>query len=568
MAEKQTWWKWGDPEKSFHLNDFPKLRKFIEEKWNRKLVEDYHPDFVFKKIKEESFSIDEFKAIFPKLKPEQFCNSKNERLKFALGKSYYDVIRVFTNSVISAPDFILSPETEEEVIYILHQCEIHKISVVTFSGGTNVTGAFDKCASEDKEGNITCTLNLRRLNKLIEIDTISNTATFEAGITGPELEYILNEKEFTLGHFPQSFEYSTLGGWIATRSAGQESGLYGKIEDMILGLTVITPRGVISHEDYPKHASGIDIHPLFIGSEGALGVITKAKVKISRKPEQYKWLVSIFKDFETGSMAVQEMVQSGIHPAICRLSDPMETKMLSFFSHSEKTGIKKIIQDLYKRQLAAKGFDKPSIMMMRFAIKNESTDAEMKIAKKIIRTYEGKLLPADISSGWEKRRFSLPYLRDTLIEHRVLIDTFETVTYWKNLTNLYNSVGEALRSSSDFYEKGGLLFCHISHTYETGASLYFTMIAPQELNKEIEQWKELKNVVSDAIINNNGAISHHHGIGKDHRKWYLQKLGKEARTLLQAVKAQLDPKGILNPGNLFDGAKEEKQEKKELNNIL
>ncbi len=553
---RQTWWKWGDSEKSFHLNDYPKLKDYLEQKWNKKLVPDFQPAYIFEKIKDETFSIDKFKAIFTKLKPEQFCNSKNERLKFALGKSYSDVIRVFKDSIVSAPDFILSPETEEEITYILHQCETNQITVITFGGGTNVTGAFNY----PNQG-ITCTLNLKRLNKLLEIDTISNTALFEAGITGPELEHLLNEKGFTLGHFPQSFEYSTLGGWIATRSAGQESGLYGKIEDMVLGLTVITPRGILTHEDYPKHASGIDIHPLFIGSEGTLGVITKAKVKISKKPEKYNWVVAIFKDFESGSNAVQEMVQSGIHPAICRLSDPMETKILSFFSHSEKKGIKKIIHAFLKKRLAAQGFDKPALLMMRFAIMNESTETEIKIAKKIIRT-KGKLLPADMSAGWEKRRFSLPYLRDTLIEHRILIDTFETVTYWKNLIPLYNSVTDALKSSSDFYDNGGVLFCHISHTYETGASLYFTMIAPQNRNKEMEQWKVLKSVVSDAIVQHNGAISHHHGIGKDHRKWYLQKLSKESRLLLLAIKKQLDPKGILNPGNLFDGVKEEEQEKK------
>lgn len=553
----QTLWKWGDPDKSFHLNSYPKLRNFLEHTWNKKLVDDFKPAFIFEKIAKETFSVNQFQDIFPNLKLNQFSNSKNERLKFALGKSYFDVIRVFTDAVVSAPDFVLSPNTEGEVYYILQQCEIHGISVITFSGGSNVTGAFDH-----KKLGVTCTLNLRKLNKLLEIDTVSNTATFEAGIMGPELEKLLNEKGFTLGHFPQSFEYSALGGWIATRSAGQESGLYGKIEDMVLGLTVVVPRGIITHEDYPKHASGIDIHPLFMGSEGTLGVITKAKVKISRTPKKYKWIVAIFKDFNTGTKTVQELVQAGVHPAICRLSDPMETKMLSFFSHSENTGIKKMIQDFYKKRLKSQGFGKPSLLMLRFAIKNEADEATVKMAKRIIKTFDSKLLPSNISADWESNRFSLPYLRDTLIEHRVLIDTFETVAYWKNLIPLYNSVSVALKATSNFFDKGGILFCHISHSYETGASLYFTIIAPQELDNEVAQWKKIKSVVSEAIIINNGAISHHHGVGKDHRKWYLQKLGVEARLLLQAIKAHLDPKDILNPGSLFDEVKEIKQGKK------
>ncbi|MFA5299323.1 MAG: FAD-binding oxidoreductase [Lutibacter sp.] len=551
----QTWWKWGDPDKSFHLNSYPKLRNFLEHTWNKKLIDDFRPTFIFEKIAKETFSVNQFKDIFPNLKLNQFSNTKNERLKFALGKSYFDVIRVFTDDVVSAPDFVLSPNTEGEVYYILQQCEIHGISVITFSGGSNVTGAFNH-----KKQGVTCTLNLRKLNRLLEIDTVSNTATFEAGIMGPELEKLLNEKGFTLGHFPQSFEYSALGGWIATRSAGQESGLYGKIEDMVLGLTVVAPRGIITNEDYPKHASGIDIHPLFMGSEGTLGVITKAKVKISTIPKKYKWIVAIFKDFNMGTKAVQELVQAGVHPAICRLSDPMETKMLSFFSRSENTGIKKIIQDFYKKRLKSQGFGEPSILMLRFAIKNEADEAIVKMAKKIIKTFDSKLLPSNISADWESNRFSLPYLRDTLIEHRVLIDTFETVAYWKNLTPLYNSVSVALKATSNFFDKGGILFCHISHSYETGASLYFTIIAPQELDNEVAQWKKIKSVVSEAIITNNGAISHHHGVGKDHKKWYLQKLGIESRLLLQAIKAHLDPKDILNPGSLFDEVKEIKQD--------
>lgn len=549
-----TWWKWGDPDKSIHLNRYPKLKRFLEEKWNKKLVDDLKLPENVSHIPATSYTIADLKSIFPNLKPDQFSIDNNDRLRYAIGKSYHDIIRIFISDKVKAPDFILFPESQDDIVHILKQTEKHKINIITFSGGSNVTGAVE---IENKEVPV-CSLNMQRMNRLIDIDTISYTATFEAGIYGPQLEKILNEQGFTLGHFPQSFEFSMLGGWLATRSAGQESGLYGKIEDMVLGLKVITPQGVIEHADYPKHASGIDIYPLFIGSEGTLGVIVQAKMRIHRKPQKYKWVVALFKDFESGAAALRNMVQSGIHPAVSRLSDPEETKILSLFSNVVRKGVKKLIHNLMKSYLISKGYQKPCILMLRFAIENESngracpSTTAAKAAAQIAKAYQAKLLPASVSANWEKSRFELPYLRDTLIEHHILIDTFETVTYWKDLLTLYDHIKNTLNKESDYFEKGGLLFCHISHIYQTGASLYFTLIAPQEKGNELNQWIEIKEIVSNAITDHGGAISHHHGIGKDHRSWYLQKLTSGEQELLKVIKQHLDPNDILNPGKLFD----------------
>ncbi|MFH1321332.1 MAG: FAD-binding oxidoreductase [Bacteroidota bacterium] len=571
-----TWWKWGDPEKSFHLNDFPELKQFLEEKWKKKLADDFKIPDRLSSLTVSSFTLEDFKSIFPELNPSQFSIDNEERLRYAFGKSYHDAIRIFTDDQVIAPDFVLFPESVDDVVHILKQAEKNQITVITFSGGSNVTGAVGIEApprpspkggstsalelppplSREQMGRVednwTCSLNMKRMDRLIDIDPVSLTATFEAGIYGPELERILYEQGFTLGHFPQSFEFSTLGGWLATRSAGQESGLYGKIEDMVLGLKVVTPRYTIEQTDFPKHASGIDVHPLFIGSEGTLGVIVHAKMRIHRKPGKYKWVVALFKDLESGVSALQKIVQSGIHPAISRLSDTDETKMLSLFSQTKKKGFQKLARDWMKSYLAAKGYQNPSILMMRFAINNLSDITASKVASKIARAHKAKLLPASVSDNWEKNRFALPYLRDTLIEHRIVIDTFETVTYWKDLLPLYHHIRDSLKKESDYFEKGGLLFCHLSHIYQTGASLYFTLMAQQEKDNELNQWLKIKEIVSKAIIDHGGAISHHHGIGKDHRKWYLQKLTAGERKILQTIKQHFDPNSILNPGKLFD----------------
>ncbi|MCP4443706.1 MAG: FAD-binding oxidoreductase [Aureispira sp.] len=545
--ENNTWWKWGNPKESQHLSEYPKLIAYLEEVWGCKIKDDFKIPSNFD-VPTTTFLAEDFSNTFPKLSKNQFSNSKTDRLRYAIARSYHDIIKVFKNQILSYPDFVVYPESEDDIVHILEQANLKNIKIITYSGGSNVTGATEV----EKNDQLTLVLNMTRLNNLVEIDGDSLTATFQAGIYGPELEKILNKKGFTLGHFPQSFEYSTLGGWVATRSAGQESGLYGKIEDMVLGLEVITPTGTIKHIDFPRHASGIDFYHLFVGSEGTLGVISKAKMRISKLPKDYIWTVALFKDFESGSNAIKDMIQAGIHASITRLSDATETKFLSLMSNSVKSGFKAQIEKLMKARLKRKGYTNPCILMMRFAIKNETDRYAPVIAKSICKKNGSTSLPANVSSTWEEKRFALPYLRDTMVEHRLLIDTFETITYWSNIKNLYDTVHRSLKSNSDFFAKKGLLFCHISHAYETGASLYFTMLIQQEKGQELEQWKRYKKIVSDTLIEAGGAISHHHGVGKDHQKWYLQKLSPESQELLKVIKKHLDPNNILNPNKLYD----------------
>ncbi len=538
-------WRWGNTANAVHLSHFPKLKLFLENKFGAKLNADVKIPAL--KISPSRFSESEVKSIFPELKQNQISLKDEDRLRYTFGKSYYDVIKFITNQNFFSPDFVLFPETTEEISGILKQAVKNKIKIVTFAGGSNVVGAFDMDASSPM-----CVLNVQRLNKLVEIDNLSHTAEFEAGIFGPELEKILNDKNFTLGHFPQSFEFSTLGGWLALRSAGQESGLYGKIEDIVLQMKIITPSGIIEDIGFPRHACGPDFQHLFLGSEGTLGIIAQAKLRIHKKPEKYFWKIALFRNFENGSEALREIIQSGIHPAIARLSDAAETQVSSLIGHTEKGLMQKLIQSAMKSWLKSKGYTEPCVLMMRFAVRNESDYTAAKAAVQISEKYGAQKMPSSLAANWENSRFSLPYLRDTLVEHRVLIDTFETVTTWKNLTPIYHHIKNALKSNSDYFDKGGILLCHISHVYETGASLYFTLIAPQEKGKEIQQWQSLKKIVSDAIIKNGGAISHHHGIGKDHQNWYLQQINPETKKLLQAIKNHLDPENILNPGKLTD----------------
>ncbi|MDP6908910.1 MAG: FAD-binding oxidoreductase [Flavobacteriales bacterium] len=549
-AIAENWWKWGDPKKSFHLSEYPKLRVFLEEKWEKPITESLKLPGPDELVKPSLFGADEFQSIYKDLDASQFSNNDIDRLKYGFGKGYQDALNILTKKEVLLPDFVLYPQSEKDVRHILQQSEVNDISVTTFSGGTNVT----ECFRIEKKRKWACALNMKKMKRILEVDPVSLTVTVECGIFGPDLEKQLNEKGFTMGHFPQSFEFSTVGGWLATRSAGQESGKYGKIEDMVLRLKAVTPRSTIENRDYPKHATGIDTFPLFVGSEGTLGVIVEAKMRIHHLPKSHAWVVGLFKDFSSGASALRSMVQSGEHPAICRLSDPAETKVLSLLSNTEPTGVKKLFQNLMKSYLKGKGYTEPSMLMMKFLGSSEETSVAARNSKQILRNNGAVILPGSVSSNWEEKRFSLPYLRETVIQHRILIDMFETSTYWDNLMPLYAHIKKSLEEKSDYFEKGNVLFCHISHIYKTGASLYFTLLASQEEGNELAQWENIKEIVTTAIFEKKAAISHHHGIGRTHRKWYNQQLNPDERSLLKAIKSHLDPKGVLNPGKLFDEA--------------
>jgi alkyldihydroxyacetonephosphate synthase len=544
-----TWWKWGNIDGDVHLSDFPKLKTYLEEKWQVKLNDDLLLPPNEELIEKSTFSLNNFKQIFSELDENIFSNTEINRLKYGYGKAYQDAIDILTKQEHKFPDFVLFPDNEKEISYILKIAAENNIDIITFSGGTNVT----ECLSISSEGKLVCALNMTKLDNLIELDKISLTATFQCGIYGPKLESILQKEGLTMGHFPQSFEFSTLGGWIATRSAGQESGKYGKIEDMVLGLKVITPNGTISHRDYPKHATGLDTFRLFLGSEGTLGIITQAKMKIYRIPKHDAWVVAIFKDFASGADSLRELIQTGIHPAICRLSDENETNLLSLLDSSKAAvGVKKLLQDIYKKRLAKKGYSNPCVLMMKFLDNHKISSSKLSLVKQTLKSKGAVILPAKISSNWESKRFSLPFLRETVIQHRILIDMFETSIYWKDLIPLYNRVKEDLNVKSDYFSKGGILFCHISHIYSSGASLYFTLLAPQEKGKEKQQWDNIKSIVTSSIYDMKGAISHHHSIGKAHGKWYNRQLNEQEKILLKTIKSKLDPNNILNPGKLYD----------------
>ena len=453
------------------------------------------------------------------------------RLLRAGGKSTLDLLRRKDSGVQDAPDAVLLPGNDEEVAAILRFCADHSIAIVPFGGGTSVVGGLDPIRGDFKA---VVSLDLRRLNQLHSLDEVSGEADLGAGLTGPDAERLLGERGYSLGHFPQSFQFATIGGFAATRSSGQDSAGYGRFNDMVRGLRTVTPAGVLDLGRAPESAAGPDLRQLMIGSEGVFGIITRVRVRVHPVPEATRYEAWSFPNFTTGADALRAVVQTGTGPTVVRLSDEAETGVN--LATTESIGEQKITGGC----LGITVFEGTEDHV-------ESRHAE---TRALLQARGGTSLGEAPARAWEHGRFGAPYLRDSLLSAGALCETLETATNWSNVPALKTAVTEALTTSLAESGTPALVLCHISHVYPTGASLYFTVVAGQRGNP-IEQWRKAKTAASDAMVRTGATITHHHAVGADHRPWMRDEVGDLGVTVLRAVKATLDPAGILNPGKLI-----------------
>jgi alkyldihydroxyacetonephosphate synthase len=453
-----------------------------------------------------------------------------DRLTRAGGKSTPDLLRR-KQIEQDAPDAVILPGTEDEVAAILAYCSRNRIAVVPFGGGTSVVGGLDPIRGDF---GAVVTLDLRRFDALHWVDEVSGEAELGAGVTGPQAETLLGERGYSLGHFPQSFRFASIGGYAATRSSGQDSAGYGRFNDMVRGMHVITPAGPLDLGRAPASAAGPDLRELFCGSEGTFGVITRVRLRVHPVPEAVLYEAWSFPDFATGSDALRAVVQTGTGPTVLRLSDEVETGVNLATTHSIGE------QSHTGGCLAITVFEGT-------AAHAESRRAE---TRDLLQTHGGTSLGEAPAKAWEAGRFDAPYLRDSLLRAGALCETLETATTWSNVPRLKAAVTAALTSALSASGTSALVMCHISHVYPTGASLYFTVVAGQR-GDVAQQWRTAKVSACDAIVANGGTITHHHAVGADHRPWMPAEIGELGVQVLRAVKQTLDPAGILNPGKLI-----------------
>jgi alkyldihydroxyacetonephosphate synthase len=523
------WDAWGDPEQAKPLSDG--IRNLLTQALGVGDVPLPELDAEQVKLRPSALSPADRDALAGIVGAQNCGVDDGARLLRAGGKSTLDLLRRRDPGVQDAPDAVLLPGDEDEVADILRLCGQRSIAVIPFGGGTSVVGGLDPLRGQFKA---VISLDLRRLDELHHLDEVSGEAELGAGVTGPDAERLLGKRGFSLGHFPQSFQFATIGGFAATRSSGQDSAGYGRFNDMVRGLRAITPAGVMDLGRAPESAAGPDLRQLLIGSEGVFGVITRVRVKVHPAPVATRYEAWSFPDFATGADGLRAVAQTGTGPTVLRLSDEAETGVN--LATTENIGENSITGGC--------------LAITVFEGSEEHVESRHAETRALLKAKGGTSLGEAPARAWEHGRFNAPYLRDSLLSAGALCETLETATNWSNIAAVKTAVTEALTTALAETGTPALVLCHISHVYPTGASLYFTVVAGQRGNP-IEQWRKAKTAASEAMVRTGATITHHHAVGADHRPWMRDEVGDVGVKVLQAVKATLDPAGILNPGKLI-----------------
>lgn len=535
------WWGWGDPAHPpalpVHALDF--LRETVG------IAARPRPPVALEQVSIAATALPAATAAALReiVGAEGFRDDHAERVLHAAGKGYPDLVRLRSGNPEGAPDAVVRPGDPEQLCAVLERCVQASVAVVPWGGGTSVVGGVAPLRGEHAA---VIALEMGGMARVLELDRISRTVTVQAGIRAPALERALAPSGYTLGHFPQSFQYVSLGGCAATRSAGQASSGYGRFEQLVLGLRFAAPAGEIALAAVPASAAGPELRRLLVGSEGTLGVISELTLRVRPAPRERIYEGVFFADFAAGVEALRELAQQRACPDVARLSDEAETRMSLALAGTG--GVKGRLGRAY---IGLRGYSEGCLAILGFEGEAQEVASRRRRALELARRRGGLAVGQSPGEAWRKGRFAAPYLRDELLTQGVMVETLETATSWSNLRALHRTVAAAIAEALAAQGTPGLVMCHVSHLYETGASLYFTFIARQREGAELEQWAAVKRAASSAILDNGGTITHHHAVGRDHAPWLADEVGREGVAALRALKGELDPAGIMNPGKLL-----------------
>lgn len=479
---------------------------------------------------------------------DHVSDARSDRIAAMGGAAFVDYARRRDGHIDDVPDVVVRPGTHDDVIAVLRIAREHAVAVVPVGGGTSVVGGLRMSRPR-------IAVALTRLGRLLRLDDVSGIATVGPAVTGPVLEALLEARGYTLGHLPQSWERATLGGYVATRSAGQASTGYGRSDDMVESLVVATPEGTLELGRAPSSAAGPDLRGLLIGSEGALGIITRLSVRVRRLPETRVYDAAVLPGFAAGVEAIRDAVQSRAAADVMRLSDEAETATTLLMS-----GPKGLAGSAFARYLRARGIPGGSAALAILGW--EGTDRDLVRARRAatwraLRRHGAVSLGHGPGESWRRHRFGGPHLRDALMDEGYLVETLETATHWSDYLSLHGDVTTALQGALG-PSPGPYVMSHLSHAYETGASLYTTVIAVADRRDPVGQWQRAKTAASEAIMDAGATITHHHAVGRDHAAWLPAEVGPLGMAILRAAKHAVDPTDLLNPGVLGLGPADER----------
>jgi alkyldihydroxyacetonephosphate synthase len=531
------WWGWGDPsiEPALDGEALATLRERVGELEPWPLAAEL-----------DRFQLPEAEplpaALLEAVGPENVFTSTEDRVRHATGCGYADLARLRGGRLDAAPDAVLLPADAAGVRRALEICSAEGVAVVPYGGGTSVVGGIEPLRGSHSR---LVSLDLGRLRG-VEVDERSLTARLGAGLRGPEAEAALGAAGVVLGHFPQSFEYATVGGFAATRSAGQASSGYGRFDALVSAVRLIAPAGELQTLQTPHTAAGPSLRELIVGSEGTLGVIPEVTVRVRPQPRQRRYEAWMAESFEAGTDIVRTLAQGPGLPDVIRLSDEEETEVSLALS-----GPRGLAGTLFGGYLGLRRRRSGCLIVVGLEGGEESVARRRALTVRALRRGGAAYLGQAAGRSWEQGRYQGPYLRDTLMGMGAMVETLETSHTWSRLGGLYAAVSAAIRGSLEVQGTPGLVFCHLSHAYADGASLYFTFISRSVHGGEVEQWRSVKRAASEAIVASGGTITHHHAVGRDHAPYMEAEVGETGIEALRAVKERLDPAGIMNPGKLL-----------------
>jgi len=548
-VKHMKWWGWGVEGVAFNPDNKPAFAPFVKKAVGLDLSVPAVPPVEFADLTLPSSTIDDdfLSALAAIVGADNAITDNESRLIHTYGKSIRDLIRIRASDLPRMPDVVLYPADEDQVARIVELAVARNAVVIPFGGGSNIAGSLTPNAGEAR---VVISLDLGLLNNVVSIDEGSGLARIQAGAQGPRIEEQLNERGWTMGHFPDSFTHSTLGGWVATRSSGMQSDKYGDIADITRGLRMVRPNGVVSIRPVPSASTGPSVREMILGSEGRLGVITEVTVQVHRLPEVREINGYLFPNWEAGIAAMHEISESDAHPTVTRVSDARESGF-SFATGKEKTGFDP--QKVLMAFLEKRGWDLEGINLSFIGFEGSKSHVayEKKIVARIVKKHGGLGVGKGPGVLYDQKKFDTPYLRDFLLDRGAAADVSETAAPWSRLNEIHDAVYAAANAAYEQIGTPGWIMSHLSHSYHSGACLYFTFAFVHDGENAIAQYDVVKSAIQQAFVDHGGTISHHHGVGREHAPWLEEDISTEGVALMRGLFESADPKNNFNPDKVL-----------------
>ncbi|HIY23175.1 MAG TPA: FAD-binding oxidoreductase [Candidatus Brachybacterium merdigallinarum] len=558
-VKRHKWWGWGLDDVTFNWRNKPGFQPLAKEKIGLDLFEMEEPteplltDF---EVPASRLSAAQREALVAVLGEDNLRDDDEFRVVHSFGRSLPDLFRARHGDFTRIVDAVVYPGTEEDVAAVLRLALEQDLVLIPYGGGSNISGSVTPDAAEQRP---TLSLNMGRMREVLEIDDTSGLARVQAGAYGPDLEEQLSALGWTMGHFPDSFTYSTLGGWAATRSTGMQSDKYGDIEQIVRGLRMVHPDGTVVTKAVPGRDSGPSVHEMILGSEGRLGIITEATVQVHRIAPVRQVIAYMYPDWEHGIRGMHAIARSEVKPTFTRLSDGPETRFsLALVKEptSTKSKVMAKVQDGLFAYLRSRGWDTTEEMCISYVCfegTKERVERDQAQVKKIVAKNGGITLGAGPGAVYDQKKFDTPYLRDFLLNYQVFGDVCETGGSWSDLNEIHATVYQNYYAARARAGGPGFMFCHMSHTYHGGACLYFTFAFPYTSEETaLEEYQDAKNAVQQTFVDLGSPVSHHHAVGIEHRPWITQDIGEVGARMVRGLFADNDPGRNLNPGKIIE----------------